>query len=119
MGETEEDAVIAAEIRLLDPNIRTNLAAVEQLLDPEFREIGRSGRLWTRTEMIAALSEPEMSAGLEGVRPTDLAVQRIEKSTYLLTYRVETDEGVRRRSSLWRIDAGQPRLVFHQGTPVL
>ena len=118
-GGSLEDAVIAAELRMLDPRVRTNAAAVENLLDPSFREIGRSGRLWSRDEMVAALREPEMSAELGATEPTELDVQKIDESTYLLTYLIETDSGTRRRSSIWRMDGRELRIVFHQGTPVL
>ncbi|UFS59278.1 nuclear transport factor 2 family protein [Subtercola endophyticus] len=47
--------VVEAERALLSPEVRGDRAALERLLDRQFIEIGQSGRLWTRAEMIAAL----------------------------------------------------------------
>jgi len=38
---------MALERRLLQPVVRSSPAALDALLDPEFHEIGASGRLWT------------------------------------------------------------------------
>ncbi|HEU4539675.1 MAG TPA: nuclear transport factor 2 family protein [Jiangellaceae bacterium] len=42
---------IALERRLLQPTVRASPAALDALLDPEFQEIGASGRLWTRGDL--------------------------------------------------------------------
>ena len=47
--------VIERELALLSPAARGSAATVEELLDPEFREVGVSGRLWCRDEIVAAL----------------------------------------------------------------
>ena len=47
--------VIEREVALLTPEVRGSAEQLEELLDPDFGEIGKSGRLWTRGEMVAAL----------------------------------------------------------------
>jgi hypothetical protein len=53
--EDEVAAVIEREVALLRPEVRSSAEQLEELLDPDFGEIGKSGRLWTRGEMIAGL----------------------------------------------------------------
>lgn len=49
-------AAVAGELRLLEPAVRASREEAARLLDPEFTEIGASGRRWTREEMLAELS---------------------------------------------------------------
>ncbi|MCX6499259.1 MAG: ribonuclease HI family protein [Arthrobacter sp.] len=108
-----EATVEALERELLLPETRADLGRTGVLLHPEFAEIGSSGRLWTRDEMITELSDdPGVPAELEL-----LAAERISEGSVLLTYRSHTRSGTVLRSSLWVLDGVQWRLRFHQGTP--
>src|SRR6478736_3054184 len=49
------DFVLLAEGKLLDPAVRGDAAQLDQLLDSEFTEIGASGRIWNRTDLIVDL----------------------------------------------------------------
>ena len=42
--------VIDLELSLLSLPVRRSALQVDELLDPDFREIDASGRLWTRAE---------------------------------------------------------------------
>jgi len=109
----EPEAIVEAlERELLQPETRADLGRTGVLLHPEFTEIGSSGRLWTRDEVMMALEEnPGPHAALE-----TLAADRIGPDTVLLTYRSRTRAGTVLRSSLWVRDGRQWRLRFHQGT---
>ena len=52
-------AVKAAELALLDSNVRRDSEGVNALLHPDFAEIGRSGRRWTKSGIISALEAGE------------------------------------------------------------
>ena len=100
----------SAERHLLDPTVRADGDAVDQLLHRDFVEIGRSGRLWTRAEMIEALlADPEVSG-----EPEDMTVDELASGCALVTY---TLDGIR-RSSVWIRKAGRWQVRFHQGTPI-
>ena len=108
---SDEERVVALERDLLTDEVRSDPAALAALLHPDWTEIGRSGRLWTREEMfavIAPLSEP--------VALDTVAVSRIDETTILLLWRAVTDQRSTLRSSLWVRDAGDWRQRFHQGT---
>ena len=108
---TDEERVIALERDLLTDVVRSDPAALAALLHPGWTEIGRSGRLWTREEMlsvIAPLTEP--------VTLDTLSVSRVDEATILLLWRAVTDDRSTLRSSLWVRHAGDWRQRFHQGT---
>jgi hypothetical protein len=107
--------VIAQELALLSREVRGSRAALEELLDPDFREVGASGRLWTREETIDALLADEDVARGEPAA-TDFVATVLAADVVLLTY--ESDDGERhaRRVSVWR-RAGAWRVLYHQGTP--
>ncbi|WP_435849314.1 DUF4440 domain-containing protein [Streptomyces rubiginosohelvolus] len=124
---TEVSAAIDAELQLMDPAVRTSRALAARLLDPEFVEVGASGRRWTYEEMLAALPDLDGGSGSgegDGDRP------RFEPSRMVgvvlapgivhLTYETDFDGRRARRSSLWRRQDGETgwRMYYHQATPV-
>ncbi|WP_189833283.1 nuclear transport factor 2 family protein [Streptomyces zaomyceticus] len=108
----------------MDPAVRVSRTLAAELLDPEFVEVGASGRRWTYEEMLAEL--PEMAGSDEEgspYTPTALAGTLLAPGLVHLTYETLHDGHRARRSSLWRRDPAAPagaglRLYYHQGTPV-
>ncbi|MFE9703009.1 DUF4440 domain-containing protein [Streptomyces sp. NPDC005930] len=119
---SEEQVAIAAatdgELRLHDPAVRASAAGV-RLLDPEFVEVGASGRRWTYAEMAAAL--PTLHGGAESPRIEVSGMRGVLLAPDLvhLTYASVVGGRRVRRSSLWRKGEGETgwRLYYHQGTP--
>lgn len=110
---------IVGERRLHDPAVRLSRPLAEALFDPEFTEVGASGRRWTYEEMLAAL--PELHGGEDGppIVAEAFAGTVLAPGVVHLTYETVIDGRRARRSSLWRRDAaGTLRLYYHQGTPV-
>lgn len=99
---------------LLRPENRASAELVERLLDPEFREIGASGRLWNRADMVAAmLADP----GTAVIADEEMSGTVIAEGLVLVIF-VSDNEGRRaRRTSLWRRGADDVwRILHHQGT---
>lgn len=105
--------VRAAEEELLTSATRHDAARLRELLHPDFVEVGRSGRRWTREDIIAALLE-------EKDRPTprtdEWEVREVAADVILVTFRVEGRERSSRHASMWIVHEGKPRLRYHQGT---
>jgi len=108
------DQVIASELALLSPQTRRSPAQVDALLDPDFREIGASGRMWNRLEMVSALAEE--SSDDEQVATTELDAAVVGPGLILVTYTTDRRGRRARRSSLWRRSGSTWRLLHHQGT---
>ena len=117
MIEDEVAVVIERELALLTPDVRGSADQLEELLDPDFGEIGRSGRLWTRGEMITALvkdTDPEQHS----INYSDMSGRTVGPGFVLLTYVTEVEARRTRRSSLWRQSTKGWRVLHHQGTPI-
>lgn len=91
----------------------------ENMTDPAFREVGASGRCYSRQQIIDILverySKPyEENWSIDGVRCTELA-----PDTYLLTYTlVQAGTRVTRRATVWRRVQDDWKILYHQGTIV-
>jgi hypothetical protein len=112
---------IAGELSLTDPVVRSSRARFERLLDPEFVEVGSSGRRYTYEEMLAWLPDhPGSSAGGPRYEPSDITGVVLAPGLVHLTYETDFDGRRARRSSLWRRHDERTgwRLYYHQGTPV-
>jgi hypothetical protein len=89
----------------------------EQRFATDFFEFGRSGRVYTRDQIIQLDSQP-----IHVVLPLpNLAIRLLDQNTVQVTYnsQVEYDSIVEhaRRSSIWsRTESGWV-IRFHQGTP--
>ena len=105
--------VLALELALLRPEVRRDVERVRELLDEDFREIGASGRLWTREETLAALAADHDQ---ERVTVDELQAVELTQDLVLLTYRSDRAGRRARRSSIWRRADGRWRLLHHQGT---
>ena len=108
---------VEAELSLLRPEVRSSAEAVEALLDPEFVEVGASGRRWDRPAMVAALGSGVIT-DLEPIEATEVAGVQLADDLVHITYVSRRTGGTAvRRSSLWRRTDGTWRLYYHQGTP--
>jgi hypothetical protein len=112
--------LLALEQSLLDPDLRRDRARVSELLADGFIEFGSSGRVWTRDRILDLLAtKVYVPPSIE-----NFECRRVGPGTILATYRaVRVNEwtGARTvtlRSSLWSIESGSWRLLFHQGTRV-
>ncbi|MFD7028579.1 DUF4440 domain-containing protein [Streptomyces sp. NPDC059917] len=119
--------VVARELELMAPEVRTSRERARRLLDPAFVEVGASGRTWDREAMLAALPEME-GGGEDGPRyePVGMTGTVLAPGVVHLTYETTIDGRRARRSSIWRtsqdpLDAAAPsawRMYYHQATPV-
>ena len=111
---SEVELVLAAESALLDPAIRSNAVELDRLLDAEFMEIGGSGRVWNRANLIADLVA---SPHIDEVLLSDLSARHVTDDVIVVQYTTSTPGRTVRRSSWWRRADGW-RYYFHQGTVI-
>lgn len=114
-SERGVQAAIEAERRLLDPAVRASPSLVAELLDPEFVEIGASGRRWDATSILTVTSDGSVAPEAP-VEVAEMSGAVLAPGIVHLTY--YTDHCGRRawRSSVWRLTDVGWRLYFHQGT---
>ena len=110
---------VAAELReleelLLEPNVRKSNRLVELLAD-DFIEFGSSGRVYTKTDLVAVLAAEAPVAQTT----SDFQVTTLAPDVALLTYRIRRHSQPvvdTLRSSVWKRMNGRWKMVFHQGT---
>ena len=107
---TDEEHVVAMERSLLSDEVRSDRAAVAALLHPDWQEVGRSGRLWTREDQLDVIGP------IDPVDVEVISVDRVGADTIPLLWRTSTAERSTLRSTLWVRSGGQWRARFHQGT---
>ena len=78
--------------------------------DADWQEVDRSGRLWTRDDVLDEIG-PIEPVGFEVV-----STDRLGPDTILLLWRTSTEERSTLRSTLWLRSGGQWQARFHQGT---
>lgn len=106
------------ELHTLDT--RRNVSRMQAFLHPDFVEIGRSGRRYTRDEILAEFSD---TTQLETVVANCFDLTRLADDLVLLTYvsaHVSATGALHRttrRSSIWRRTRDGWKVLFHQGTP--
>lgn len=106
-------AIIAQETALLGADARRDPARLEQLIHPDFDEIGRTGKDWEREEVIRVLQTvPDQTESIDFGRVIELA-----PGVAHVTFRTTDDRGTVRRSSIWLQEEGMWRQRYHQGTP--
>ncbi|MFF4275753.1 DUF4440 domain-containing protein [Streptomyces sp. NPDC001536] len=112
---------IAAERQLMDPHIRASRNHAAQLLDPEFTEVGGSGRRWTYETMLAELPDhPGSSPDGPRYEPSEISGVLLAPGVVHLTFETTLGEHRTRHSSIWRKKdhtAGW-RMYYHQATRV-
>jgi hypothetical protein len=96
---------------------RFDVTLMDQVFAADFHEIGRSGRVWTRDELLHAARRP---IGATLPLP-DLQIRLLDEVTAQVTYNSAVVSGDvvehGRRSSIWTKTSRGWRLRFHQGTP--
>lgn|GEM_PF-316723 len=107
------------ELELHQPATRGDASRLDVLLHEEFQEFSRSGRTYSKLDVVALLLSSTQPAPIVADK---FSVRRLAANVALLTYRSaheQRDGSLKRyslRSSIWqRSDTGW-QLIFHQGT---
>lgn len=107
---SDEDLVISLEKSLLTDEIRADPSSVAALLHPDWIEVGKSGRVWTKADKLSDVS-PGLGAEFELI-----SVDRIAPEVILVQWRARSDRGDSRRVSMWVRDGNRWLMRYQQGT---
>ena len=109
----------ALEVELHHPGVRCSRQRLEELLHPDFHEVGRSGRSYNRETIINFLAAKESQPV---VASDEFCLALLGPGVALLTYRsAHVDQGAQlysqtHRSSIWLQSRMGWQLRYHQGT---
>ncbi|MFK7838464.1 MAG: DUF4440 domain-containing protein [Sulfitobacter sp.] len=109
------------EESLWRPETRFDDKRMESVFADDFFEFGRSGRVYSRSEMMLGSQDYDQIDAvlpLPGFEARYLA-EDLAQVTYVSEVRYGTEIERANRSSIWCRQHGQWRLRFHQGTAIL
>src|SRR5262245_41372739 len=98
---------IQAELAALEPifhhpELGTTREHYDAMTDPEFWEVGASGKRYSREHIISTLVVRYSQPFEERWVKDDFCCQRLAADLYLLTYTLTESARVTRRTTLWR-----------------
>jgi len=108
------------EVELLSEATRTNLRRLNEIIADEYLEIGKSGKIYSKPEVIEALKKEKYKE----IKISGFEITPITDSVILAVYtayqnRAEKNTIVRSvRSSIWKLFGAGWKIIFHQGTIV-
>ncbi len=101
------------------PELGTTRADFDRMMAEDFSEIGASGRVFSRAFVLDLLEERHRTPRVESLQATGFTVRELAEGLYLLHYDLMQGERKTRRTTIWRREGEEWRIVFHQGTIVL
>jgi hypothetical protein len=99
------------------PQYRT-AAQREQLVAPQFWEIGASGRRYSRQYVLETLAARDPDAPAQPLQASGFHCRAVAAGVYLLTYTLQQGQRHTRRTTLWQRHSCAWRMLFHQGTVI-
>ncbi len=100
------------EDALLEPDMRASRERVSELLADDFLEIGASGRVFNKEQILLDLSVEDPSGAKMTI--VDFQLRVLSESLAQVVYRIAENNTL--RSSIWRQGPTGWRILFHQGT---
>ena len=120
---TESDLLpILAELTAREPIFhRPQFASTPEdfarMTDPDYWEVGASGRRYTRAFILDHLANnPPIDAAAAGWQLLDPQCRSLGPHTYLFTYTLHQGNRHTRRATIWQLTPDGWQILYHQGT---
>ena len=110
--------LVAREPIFHRPELGTTRRDFENMVEPDFWEVGASGRRYGRAEVLDLLEKRHQTPHDDPWETSDFQCREIAPDDFLLTYTLRQNARVTRRATLWRRRDGAWRIAYHQGTLV-
>jgi len=115
-----KDIIFELEDKLLQPSVRKSTEQLGVLISDDFIEFGSSGKTYVKKDVLVNLpSSPEIKFNMIDFKTRLLADGLVQ--SFFKTEKTNAETGavtISQRSSIWRNEEGEWRMIFHQGTPV-
>ena len=111
------DELAAQEPIFHRPAYAATMKHFDQLMAPDYWEIGASGKRYTRAFILHTLADnPTVDAATANWQASDFHLRRLSADTFLITYTLDQTGRLTRRSTLWRSTPAGWQILYHQGT---
>lgn len=101
------------------PEFGTTRRDFERMVSDDFREVGASGRRYSRDYVLDVLEERHASPLEERYEVSDFGCTQLAPGLFLVTYQLDQSGRLSRRSTLWRWADGRWQALYHQGTLIV
>jgi hypothetical protein len=126
MASTTQERLRAVERELVEREpvfhralLGTTRAELEAATDPDFFEVGASGRVYGRDFVLDVVARRWADGAVEDdLRGRDFHCRELAPDLYQLSYALAQGDRDTRRTSLWRRVDGRWRILHHQGTVI-
>ena len=101
------------------PGVARTPGDFEEMLAPDYWEVGASGRRYSAAFILQTLAEtPPVDADIAGWHSYGFACRRLGPAIFLLTYTLEQGARRTRRATVWERFEDRWRILYHQGTVI-
>lgn len=109
-----KDSIQQLELSLLNSEVRKSKKALDSLIAEEFLEIGASGNVYNKDDILNALPNEETNT----YSMSNFDVISLSEGLILATYTLSEKYRQTKRSSIWKSSNRKWELIFHQGTVI-
>lgn len=113
-----ENELIKLEHFFHHPKQETSGSVFENMTEPNFWEVGASGKKYSREFVLKILAERSTNPSKDVWKTSDVHCLEIAPDNFLLTYTLRQETRVTLRSTVWRRHGESWKIVYHQGTVV-
>jgi hypothetical protein len=117
--ENFKEIIFQLESKLQQPDVRKSTEQLKELISDDLIEFGSSGQVYTKKDVLNNLpTSPEIKFKMTDFRINILSSDVIQSQFKTEKTNLETDKKTYSlRSSLWKNEDGEWKMIFHQGTP--
>jgi ribonuclease HI len=106
-------AILGLELALARRDVAALPGGYAEVLDDGFVEVGQSGSVWTRDEMLMALAASPAGPSVELV---GFSTEELAPTVWMARYDTMADGARVHRVSIWIRSGDRFRMRYHQGT---
>ena len=114
----DKEQIKKYEIAFLNKSFQTNQINFEESIHDDFKEIGKSGKVYKKKDIIDYLNNTDNDKNIELI---DFIYTYINEDTILVNYiSLEKDNNLNIfRTSVWVKKNSNWKIIFHQGTIII
>jgi hypothetical protein len=102
------------------PELGTTRAHFEAMTAEDFWEVGASGRVYTRQQVLDVLEQRHNNSDYKDDpwQTSDFVCRPLSENVFLLTYLLTQGTRKTRRATLWQRSLEGWKILYHQGTAI-
>lgn len=108
-----KDRVLELEKSLFKYEYMSDITYLDEIIDDNFIEVGKSGKKYNKEDVINDLSIVKKD---RRITIYNFTCEKLSEDIYLAHYITKSDEGNIYRTSIWRKEYHRVKIVFHQAS---